>query len=168
MSATNDSTVYHLEMCSREALKPSVKIDGLTITTVHPPDPERSRHWYCSVGAQWQWVDRLEWQIHHWQQHVDRDEIRTYIGHLNGKQIGYCELEIQTHGQVEIVYFGLLPEFIGKRLGGSLLTAFILAAWELPGTERVWLHTCTHDHQHALANYYARGFELFKTEQEQL
>jgi hypothetical protein len=29
---------------------------------------------------------------------------------------------------------------------------------------RVWLHTCTKDHPHALSNYQARGFQVFRTE----
>ena len=35
---------------------------------------------------------------------------------------------------------------------------------------RVWLHTCTADHPHALPNYLARGFRPFleKVEQEEL
>ena len=29
---------------------------------------------------------------------------------------------------------------------------------------RVWLHTCTLDHPHALPNYQKRGFAPYKTE----
>jgi GNAT superfamily N-acetyltransferase len=65
------------------------------------------------------------------------------------------------------MYFGLLPEFIGMGLGGILLTAAVECAWREPNTTRVWLHTCSNDHKHALANYLKRGFQLFKTEYEQ-
>ena len=37
-------------------------------------------------------------------------------------------------------------------------------AFAVPGTLRVWVHTCTLDGPHALANYRARGFVPFHTE----
>lgn len=33
-------------------------------------------------------------------------------------------------------------------------------------TERVWVHTCTLDGPHALANYRARGLTVYRTEDE--
>jgi GNAT superfamily N-acetyltransferase len=70
---------------------------------------------------------------------------------------------------VEIVYFGLLPRFVGRGLGGQLLTAAVQRAWQRT-TVRVWLHTCTLDHPRAVANYLARGFRLYmeKTHVEEL
>ena len=42
---------------------------------------------------------------------------------------GYFELERQAHGNVEIVYIGLLPDFVGRGLGARLLAAAIERAW---------------------------------------
>ena len=64
---------------------------------------------------------------------------------------------------VEIVYFGLLPEFIGLGLGGTLLTAAIERAFGL-GAARAWVHTCSLDHPQALGNYLARGMRVYRTE----
>ena len=66
---------------------------------------------------------------------------------------------------MEIAYFGLLPQFVGRGLGGALLTATIERAWQLK-PRRVWVHTCTLDHPSALANYQARGFRIYKHETE--
>ena len=81
------------------------------------------------------------------------------------------ELEPQDGGAVEIVYFGLIPAFRGRRIGGHLLSYGTARAWDLaerwpalPPTKRVWLHTCSRDSEHALANYQRRGFRLFDTE----
>jgi len=30
--------------------------------------------------------------------------------------------------------------------------------------ERVWVHTCSLDHRHALDNYLSKGFKIFKEE----
>jgi GNAT superfamily N-acetyltransferase len=66
---------------------------------------------------------------------------------------------------VGIVVFGLVPELIGRGLGGALLTRATELAWELaaPGG-RVWVQTSSHDHPHALRNYERRGFRAFRTE----
>ena len=64
---------------------------------------------------------------------------------------------------VEFVFFGILPGFFGRGLGGPFLTDCVDAAWDL-GPSRVWLHTCSEDHPHALSNYLARGFEVFRKE----
>ena len=67
--------------------------------------------------------------------------------------------------EVEIETFGLLPEFTGKNLGGYALTLTIERAWRLtPSVRRVWLHTSSLDHPHALPNYHRRGFHTYKTE----
>ena len=66
-------------------------------------------------------------------------------------------------GSIEIAYFGLLREFLGRGLGGHLLTQAVQRAWEA-GASRVWVHTSTLDHPAALPNYLKRGFKVYKTE----
>lgn len=165
---SSPATVFYLEMRDRNAFRPSAARPGFDVTIVDPSDPEFNRRFYCSVGSQWDWTDRLSWSEDDWRPYVDRDVLKTFVGQLNGSDVGYFELEVQVSGNVEIVYFGLLPEYIGKGLGGPLLSAAVDRAWELPCTERVWVHTCTQDHKHALDNYRARGFKLFKTERKLL
>ncbi len=76
---------------------------------------------------------------------------------------GYFELRNCEDGSVEIAYFGLLPEFLGRGLGKHLLTCATEQAWA-DGANRVWLHTCTLDDPAALPNYLKRGFRPFRTE----
>ena len=64
------------------------------------------------------------------------------------------------------MYFGLGVRFIGKGMGGYLLSQANEKAWLLENTQRVWVHTCSLDHPSALKNYQARGFSIFKTEIE--
>jgi GNAT superfamily N-acetyltransferase len=79
------------------------------------------------------------------------------------------ELEAESSGDVGIVVFGLFPEFIGKGLGGALLTLTTELAWTVtaPGgtpARRVWVQTSSRDHPHARQNYEARGFRTFRRE----
>src|SRR5207253_75824 len=75
---------------------------------------------------------------------------------------GYAELERQPDGSVRIECFGLLPQFVGQRLGGHFLSVVVERAWSM-GAGLVWLTTCSHDHPHALANYQQRGFQVAQT-----
>ena len=65
--------------------------------------------------------------------------------------------------EVEIAYFGILEEYFGKKIGGFLLSEAIKCSFSLLA-ERVWVHTCSLDHKHALQNYLSRGMKVFKSE----
>jgi GNAT superfamily N-acetyltransferase len=82
---------------------------------------------------------------------------------VDGESAGYFELYRHDDRSVEIDYFGLKPTFIGRGLGGMLLTRAVQEAWALEA-QGVWLHTCTLDSPNALPGYQARGFRSFKTE----
>jgi GNAT superfamily N-acetyltransferase len=156
--------IFHLEMRERQALVPKQHSTDFNIAPVVPADPSLNQQLYRDVGSSWQWTDRLSWDEPQWSDYVARKCLTTWIGYWKGKRAGYFELESQNDGNVEIMYFGLLPEFIGMGLGGILLTAAVECAWREPHTTRVWVHTCSNDHKLALANYLKRGFQLFKTE----
>ena len=90
-------------------------------------------------------------------------ELQTWIGYVRETPAGYFELDEQRENgnkQVELAYFGLLPSFVGRGVGGALLTEAIRRAWAL-GPQRVWVHTCTLDHPAALPNYQKRGFRIY-------
>jgi GNAT superfamily N-acetyltransferase len=149
-------------MTDPAALRPArARVDGLELKQVQVPCPEFNRFLYTAVGGDWYWIDRLVWSYEQWLRWVDRPELETWVAYLDGSPAGYFELEAQPGGNVEIAYFGLLPRFIGRGIGGWLLTAAIERAWRR-GAARVWVHTCSLDHPGALANYQARGLRVFK------
>jgi GNAT superfamily N-acetyltransferase len=90
-------------------------------------------------------------------------ELQTWVVSVASVPAGYFELEKQPGDNVEIVYFGLLPQFVEHGIGGWALTQAVAKAWEM-GAKRAWVHTCDLDHPRALANYRSRGFREFKTE----
>ena len=159
-----DVTTHHLEMTDPSALRSkSNPIQGLVIEQVLQPSPEFNRFLYTAVGGDWYWTDKLPWTYQQWQEWVDRPEFQTWVAYVSGSPAGYFELEGQSGGNVEITSFGLLPAYIGRGLGGYLLTVAIEKAWRMDAS-RVWLHTCSLDHPGALANYCARGFVVFREE----
>ncbi len=161
---TVDVTTTYLEMHSIKELTPKHTTQLVEIKQVEIPLPELNRFFYVMVGHDWYWFDRLEWSYAQWQAWVDRAKLQTWVLYLQGTPGGYVELEKQDD-TVNFAYFGLLPQFIGKGLGGYFLSVAIEKAWAF-GATRVTLNTCTLDHESALANYQARGFKIHKQKTE--
>ena len=126
--------------------------------------PEFARFLYTAVGYRWNWTRRLGWSYAEWAQYLTGPE--TWVAYAGGTPAGYFEVGAAAADGVEIVQFGLLPSFVGTGLGGYLLCDAVQRARQL-GAGRVWLHTCTADHPHALPNYRARGFRAFREEEEE-
>ena len=140
--------------------------DGADWHRVDDAKAVRSRDFYRRVGEPWHWVDRLEWDDDQWREWTDRTQHHLLVCRQDGTDVGYAELEQQAGGDVEIAYFGLLPEAIGRGLGRWWLAEVLAEAWRLPGTRRVWVHTCTLDGPAALATYQGRGLRAYASEVE--
>ncbi|MCX4820070.1 GNAT family N-acetyltransferase [Streptomyces sp. NBC_01142] len=168
-------TTWSLEQTSHADLRPSAVPEGdLRIVRAEVPSPEFSRFLYTAVGGDIHWTDRLDMTYAQWEEALGRPGTETWVAYEKGTPAGYVELEAQDEGSVEIVYFGLIPAFRGRRIGGHLLSYGIARAWDLAErhpslipTKRVWLHTCSKDGPHAMDNYLRRGFTLFDTRTEQ-
>ncbi|MFF5444069.1 GNAT family N-acetyltransferase [Streptomyces sp. NPDC012888] len=163
-------------MTSPEDLVPAAAPPGdeVVIMRAEVPSPEFSRFLYASVGGDIHWTDRLGLTRAEWVAQLERPGVETWVAYDRGTPAGYVEFDPQPDGVVEIVYFGLLPDFRGRRIGGWLLTEGVRRAWDLASrwpdrepTRRVWLHTCSQDGPTAMANYERRGFKLFDTTTEQ-
>lgn len=170
-------TTTRLQQSDVSDLKPARKPpQPAAIVRVDEPSPEFARFLYAAVGGDWHWTDRLPWSLAQWAEWLARPGSETWVSWINGTPAGYVELAAETHDgatHAEIAYFGLLPRFIGRGLGGQLLTEGVRNAWtlsdrfaELPRVARVWVHTCTLDGPHALQNYIARGFQIYDTTEE--
>src|SRR4029077_17710504 len=149
-----DVTTWSLEMRDPAELKPArPPATPVSIERAEVPQPELNRFLYTAVGGEWYWLVWLPWTYERWMAWLDRPEVETWVARCAGSPAGYFELERQDGGDVEIAYFGLLPQYIGQGIGGHLLTSTIQRAWALEGPRRVWVHTCSLDHPSALANY---------------
>lgn len=161
-SPTTDEYRYFLEMTAESDLLPSSGEHGnIEIRQQSVPDLELSRHLYDAVGSEYHWTERTPWTDEQWLERLSLENVEMWVAYKHETILGYFELSMDEEKNVELAYFGLLPQFIGQGIGGYLLTAAIRRAWKM-GAVRVWLHTSTRDHAHALANYKARGFRVFK------
>lgn len=119
---------------------------------------------YALVGELWLWRDRLAWTQEELDRYLASPDVHVWSAHVRGTTAGYFELRQHTDRAVELMYFGLAPMFIGRGLGGWLLTRAVQEAFAL-NASRVRLNTCTLDAPQALPNYLARGFTIVSEDQ---
>ena len=107
----------------------------------------------CSILVCW-WLARL----------VDRGDIEADMvwRYMFGSELVPIALFYRP-ADVELVQFGLMPEFIGQGLGGWFIRWIVDHVWSRH-PERFWLHTCTLDHPAAVPNYRKAGFVQYKQE----
>ena len=134
------------------------------IIEVDPPDFQLNKFFYKQIGRNHRWIDRLAWTDKKWIQYVENPRIKTFVLKDNSNLAGYYETILDpVNNNSEIAYFGILEEYFGKKCGGYLLSEAIKKLFE-DGMSRVWLHTCSLDHENAIKNYLARGMQVFKSE----
>ncbi len=142
-------------------LKVNKPTENAEINLLIPPDFQLNKFLYNKIGKKYNWVDRLIWTDQDWIKYVSRFDMYTYILKVKNEIAGFFEFIFHKEKfEIEIVYLGLLEEYIGKKLGGYLLSEAIKKSFEFK-INRIWLHTCSLDNEHALKNYLARGMSIF-------
>jgi GNAT superfamily N-acetyltransferase len=160
------SVVTSLEMTEPPASPPLAPPRGdVTVVLAARPTVSFYRYLYDTTGEPWLWGDRRRLDDAALAAIVHDPAVEVFVAYLAGVPAGYVELDGRVPGDVEIAYLGVLPDFIGQKLGPYLLSFALHTAWSRrPG--RVWVHTCTLDHPAALAMYQRAGLRVFKTETE--
>ena len=155
----------YLEISSiNELLVKNKPFSDLYLEKVNPPDFQLNKFFYKEIGKNHSWTDRLVWDDKKWIDYLENSSVNTYILKHNKDFIGYFEQIFDKDKlECEIAYFGILEEYIGKKLGGYLLSEAIKISFNI-GSKRIWVHTCSLDHKNALQNYLSRGMKVFKSE----
>lgn len=155
----------HLEMRALEALRPArapAELAELAPQRVLSASDYLAL--YALIGEKWLWRDRLAWNDQELDEYLSSPDVHVWTLVVDGATAGYFELKQHRDRSVEVMYFGLAPAFIGRGLGGWLLTRAVEEAFTL-GATRVILNTCTLDSPQALPNYLARGFTIVSEDQ---
>ena len=155
----------YLEIKSLNELAEASKSSGAySINFLDPPNFQLNKFFYKNIGKDHHWVDRLVWSEKEWIDYVCNEKVSTYILKKEEDVCGYFELIFhKDKNEFEIAYFGLLKEFHNKKLGSFLLSFAIKKCFEKK-INRVWVHTCSLDHDNALKNYLSRGMKIYKRE----
>ena len=155
----------YLEIDSLKDLKErNQSFDDFSLVLLDPINFQLNKFFYKNVGKKHKWVDRLIWSEQQWIDYVSSSKVKTYVLKNKDDLVGFFELIFHLENrEVEIAYFGILEEYQNKKLGSYLLSEAIKKSFN-ENINRVWLHTCSLDHENALKNYLARGMKIFKSE----
>lgn len=113
---------------------------------------------YDAVGRDYAWEDVHTWEHDEIAEWLSSERAALYTLYEGGWPQGFFILNLSNGSVVDLDYFGLVREAIGKGLGGWMLKTAILTAWDHPGTEKLSVNTCTLDHPRALQTYQKHGF----------
>src|SRR5262245_8855738 len=137
--------------------------EGITVVHARRPTVAYYRRLYDAVGRGYDWTSRKKLSDAELAALLNDPWLEVHVLMAEGVPAGFAELDRSIEGEIELVQFGLMPEFIGQGLGRYFLQWTIDKAWSY-GPSRFWLHTCTKDHPAALPNYLKAGFSVYKEE----
>ena len=155
----------YLDIKSLNELKHKKKPNNKYIVKkVSPEDFQLNKFFYKQIGRNHQWNDRLAWDDKKWINYVSNPNVFTFVLKDSEDIAGFFELIYhKDKSEIEIGYFGLLIDYIDKKLGSYMLTEAIKISFSY-NVKRVWVHTCSLDHRNALKNYLYRGMKVYNSE----
>ena len=132
-----------------------------------PPGVEVRRERWCSVaqyrdlygrvGEDYVWWLRRVMPDHQLAAMLRDPRIGIHVLLRDGEPAGFYELDRTPWPAVNLSYFGLMPNAIGRHLGYAFLLHAVATAWGM-GPRTVTVNTCTADHPRALPTYLRAGF----------
>jgi ribosomal protein S18 acetylase RimI-like enzyme len=156
-------TITHLELAlsdwTRRGRPTDIKVD---IVREAAPAAALYLDLYDRVGRPWLWYERRLLGEEELTALLRRPGHEVHVARHDGALVGYFEL----YGN-EIVFFGLTPEYIGRRIGPWLLDRAIERGFA-HGPDKLILNTNTVDHPRALETYRKAGFRIVGREEKVL
>lgn len=158
-------TITYLRQTMRPSYAPQPRPRGkLAILRAENPPVQFYRYLYELVGGPWHWVSRKRLPDAELAAIIKNPLVFLYVLYVDGVPAGMAEIDATATPIVEIRFFGLAPDFIGRGLSRFFLANAVDLAWSHnPGEVRI--ETCTLDHPAALALYQKFGFAVFDQRQ---
>ena len=141
------------------------RAEPVAIMRARHPTVSFYRYLYDTVGEPWMWYERRRLSDDALAAIVQHERVSVNVLYCDGVPAGYVELDLRVEGEIELAYFGLIPEFIGRGLGQYFLDWAVDAAWSYQ-PRRVWVHTCNFDHPNAMAVYQKAGFVVYDQQRD--
>lgn len=158
------TVVTFLEMKTRPSAIPPPQPKGkiALLRALHPP-VHFYRYLYDAIGRDYHWVDRKKLPDAQLAAVLAEQRLELYVLYVEGCPAGMAELEFRDAATANLAYFGLVPEYLGRRLGYFFLYHSAVNAWAKP-ISRLLVNTCTLDHPRALPLYQRLGFVPYSRE----
>lgn len=156
----------YLEMTERPDVFEVVLPKNLTIHRAENPTLDFYKYLYSATGLDLDWVDRLLMTDQELLENIQPEAVAIFVFYEKGCPAGYVELDFRIAGEIELKYFGLMPEFRDRGWGKTLLKWAINCAWQPAEIQRMHFSTCELDDARALPIYQSVGFRVFKETNE--
>jgi len=155
------AVVTYLEMRKPPPDVPTLTMSEFVIRRVTHPGLDWYRRLYRRIGEPWLWFSRLRVSDDELRATLDDPALDIFALSYAGEDHGLLEFDRRCMPDIEIAFFGVTTEMLGKGAGRALLAHGLAAAWKHK-PQRIWLHTCTSDHPSALPFYLKCGFVAYK------
>ena len=157
---------FFLELKKNKKLNQNINFPQDTkISLESKKDININKFFYRQIGKDHFWRDRLLWSDKEWIKYLDNKNLEIGIMKIKDELVGFYEQEFhRDKNEMELIQMGILKEYQGKKLGSFLLKYIIQNIFDR-NIERLWVHTCSLDHKHALNNYLSKGLSIFKEEE---
>jgi GNAT superfamily N-acetyltransferase len=138
---------------------------GFQIVRAQAPSVPFYRYLYNTVGADYLWWLRRTTPDDELAALLRDRAVAIYTLYAKGEPAGFFELDARTWPDINLSYFGLMPNTIGHGTGYAFLRSAVDEAWRL-GAKGVTVNTCNADHPRALPNYLRVGFTMVRRVRE--
>ena len=160
------ATVTFLEMTGKPAggpppPRPMMKV---AILRAEQPPIHFYKYLYSEIGRDYCWVERLMRSDAELTEMLHNPRVHLYVLYLGGVPAGIAECDFRKDGYGYIAYFGLIPEFVGRRIAPWFLNQTIEMCWSQP-INKLLVNTCTLDHPRALPLSQRAGFSAYGREE---
>ena len=124
------------------------------------------RFLYNTVGAPYVWWLRRTLPDAELAALLANPSVSIHVLERDGKWAGFYELDQSNWPNVNLSYFGLMPDAVGQRVGFAFLRHAVDTAWGM-GARSMTVNTCTADHPRALPSYLRAGFRIVRQVREE-
>ncbi len=138
---------------------------GVTLERVARPSVAFYRRLYNAVGGPHLWWLRRAMPDEALAAILADKAVSLHVLHRQGEPAGFFELDGRARPDVNLSYFGLMPQAVGHGLGTPFLRAAVDEAFTTSG-RGVTVNTCTADHRRALPTYLRIGFRPVRSVRE--
>ena len=158
-------TVTFLRMEQAPMLPAPGLAAGFQIVRAQEPSVPFYRYLYNTVGADYLWWLRRTTPDDELAALLREKAVASYTLYAKGEPAGFFELDARPWPDVNLSYFGLMPNVIGRGTGYAFLRAAVDEVWR-HGAKGMTVNTCTADHPRALPNYLRVGFNVVRQVRE--
>src|ERR1700719_5162443 len=121
-----EDVITYLEMLERPAgRRVPAPLDKLALMRAEDCTVSFYRYMYDTIGRPWLWFERRLVDDEALAGLIDKPTIEIFVLSVRGVPAGFFELDTAAPRETKLCYFGLIPDFIGRRLRPYLLQAAI-------------------------------------------